>query len=96
MRAISERYFRLTNDQAYPSAVGGYESLQRETRNKQQLMMIFSKAPFTANMWRKHAEVSGGHNTSPQKCGEGRPKRGNERGDSMSSHTVMNPNGGAE
>ena len=39
MRAISERYFRLTNDQAYPSAVGGYESLQRETRNRRRLMI---------------------------------------------------------
>jgi hypothetical protein len=44
MRAIPERSIRLTNDQAYPAAVGGYESLW-ETRSKQHLM-IFSIAPF--------------------------------------------------
>ena len=38
MRNIPEWSNRLTKDQAYPVAVGGYESLQRETRNKQQLM----------------------------------------------------------
>ena len=38
MRTIPERSNRLTKDPAYPVAVGGYESLQRETRNRQQLM----------------------------------------------------------
>ena len=44
MRAIPERSIRLTNDQAYPAAVGGYEPLW-ETQSQQQLM-IFSIAPF--------------------------------------------------
>ncbi|MFI5324314.1 MAG: hypothetical protein ACHQ6U_12485 [Thermodesulfobacteriota bacterium] len=38
MRAIPERSNRLTKDPAYPVAVDGYESLQWETRNRQQLM----------------------------------------------------------
>ena len=33
MRAVPERSIRLTNDQAYPVAVDGYESLERETQN---------------------------------------------------------------
>ena len=41
MRAIPERSIRLTKDPAYSVAVDGYESLQRETRNKQQLMSNF-------------------------------------------------------
>jgi hypothetical protein len=40
----------LTNDQAYPASLDVYESLQRETRNRQQLM-IFSIAPFV-EAWR--------------------------------------------
>ena len=35
----------MTNDPAYSVAVGGYESLQRETQNRQQLM-INPIAPF--------------------------------------------------
>ena len=38
MRKIRKRSNRLTKDPAYPFAVDGYESLLRETRNKQQLM----------------------------------------------------------
>jgi len=38
MRVIPERSNRLTKDPAYSVAVDGYESLQRETRNRQQLM----------------------------------------------------------
>jgi len=38
MRNDPERSIRLTNDPAYSVAVGGYESLQRETQNRQQLM----------------------------------------------------------
>jgi hypothetical protein len=38
MRLIPERSVRLTKDPAYPAAVDGYESLQKETRNRQQLM----------------------------------------------------------
>jgi hypothetical protein len=38
MRAIPERSNRYTKDQAYSDAVDEYESLQRETRNRQQLM----------------------------------------------------------
>ena len=38
MRAIPEWSIRLTKDPAYSVAVDGYESLQRETRNRQQLM----------------------------------------------------------
>ncbi len=43
--ANPERSNRLTNDQAYSFAVDGYESLQRETRNRQRLM-INPVAPF--------------------------------------------------
>jgi len=45
MREIRRRSIRLTNDPAYSVAVGGYESLQRETQNRQQLM-INPIAPF--------------------------------------------------
>jgi len=45
MRVLPERFSRLTKDPAYPVAVGGYESRNRETRNKQQLMSNFI-APF--------------------------------------------------
>jgi hypothetical protein len=38
MREIPGRLDRFTNDPAYLVAVDGYESLQRETRNRQQLM----------------------------------------------------------
>jgi hypothetical protein len=38
MREIRRRSNRLTKDPAYSVAVDGYESLQRETRNRQQLM----------------------------------------------------------
>jgi hypothetical protein len=38
MRAIPERSNRLTKDPAYSVAVDGYESLQRETQNRQRLM----------------------------------------------------------
>ncbi len=38
MRKIPESLSGLTNDPAYSVAVDGYESLQRETRNRQQLM----------------------------------------------------------
>ena len=38
MSLIPERSDRLTKDPAYSVAVDGYESLQRETRNRQQLM----------------------------------------------------------
>ena len=38
MRIIPERSNRLTKDQAYSVAVGGYESRNRETQNRQQLM----------------------------------------------------------
>jgi len=38
MRAIPERSIRLTKDPAHSAAVGGYESPQRETRNRQHLM----------------------------------------------------------
>jgi len=39
MREIRKRSIRLTKDQAYPLAGGGYESLKRETRNRQRLMI---------------------------------------------------------
>ena len=55
MRAIPERSNRLTNDQAYSSAVGGYESLW-ETQSQQQLM-IFSIAPFVET-WRVSTQKS--------------------------------------
>jgi hypothetical protein len=55
MREIPERSIRLTNDQAYPAAVGGYESLW-ETRSQQQLM-IFSIAPFVET-WRVSTQKS--------------------------------------
>jgi hypothetical protein len=55
MREIPERSIRLTNDQAYPAAVGGYESLW-ETQSQQQLM-IFSIAPET---WRASTQKSAG------------------------------------
>jgi len=58
MSIIPERSNRLTNDQAYPAAVGGYESIS-ETQSKQHLM-IFSIAPFMET-WR----------VSPQKSAEG-------------------------
>ncbi len=45
MRLVPERSNRLTKDQAYAVAVDGYESLQRETRSRQQLMSN-SIAPF--------------------------------------------------
>ena len=45
MREIRRRSIRLTNDPAYSVAVGGYESLQRETQKRQQLM-INPIAPF--------------------------------------------------
>ena len=45
MREIRRRSIRLTNDPAYSVAVGGYESLQRETQNRQQLM-VNPIAPF--------------------------------------------------
>jgi hypothetical protein len=38
MRVIPERSNRLTKDPAYSVAVDGYDSLNRETRNRQQLM----------------------------------------------------------
>ncbi|MCL4476903.1 MAG: hypothetical protein M1508_11860 [Nitrospirae bacterium] len=38
MRKIRSGSNRLTKDPAYPVAVGGYESRNRETRNRQQLM----------------------------------------------------------
>jgi len=44
MSIIPERSIRLTNDPAYPSALGGYYSLWK-TQSQQQLM-IFSIAPF--------------------------------------------------
>jgi hypothetical protein len=53
MKAIPERSNRLTNDQAYPAAVDGYESLW-ETQNQQQLM-IFSIASET---WRVSTQKS--------------------------------------
>jgi len=45
MRAIPERSIRLTKDPAYSVAVDGYESRNRETRNRQQIMSM-SIAPF--------------------------------------------------
>jgi hypothetical protein len=45
----------LTNDQAYPFAVDGYESIL-ETRSQQQLM-IFSIAPFVET-WRVSTQKS--------------------------------------
>jgi hypothetical protein len=57
MRAIPERSIRLTNDQAYPAAVGGYESLW-ETQSQQQLM-IFSIAP-SVETWRASTQRSAG------------------------------------
>jgi hypothetical protein len=38
MRLIPERSNRLTKDPAYSVAVDGYDSLNRETRNRQRLM----------------------------------------------------------
>ncbi len=38
MREIRKRFTRLTNDPAYLLAVDGYESRNRETRNRQQLV----------------------------------------------------------
>jgi len=38
MRTIPERSTRYTKDQAYSVAVDGYESRNRETRNRQRLM----------------------------------------------------------
>ena len=55
MRAIPERSIRLTNDQAYSAAVGGYESLW-ETQSQQHLM-IFSIAPFVET-WRVSTQKS--------------------------------------
>jgi hypothetical protein len=55
MRTIPERSIRLTNDQAYPAAVGGYESVL-ETQSQQQLM-IFSIAPFMET-WRVSTQKS--------------------------------------
>jgi hypothetical protein len=49
MSIIPERSIRLNNDQAYPAAVGGYESLW-ETQSQHQLM-IFSIAPLVET-WR--------------------------------------------
>jgi hypothetical protein len=45
MRKIRNRSIRLTNDPAYSVAVDGYDSLQRETQNRQRLM-INPIAPF--------------------------------------------------
>jgi hypothetical protein len=45
MREIRKRSNRLTKDQAYLVAVDGYESLNRETQSRQQLMSNFI-APF--------------------------------------------------
>ena len=56
MRNIRRRSTRITNDPAYTLAVSGYESLQRETQNRQQLM-IFSIAPFLAT-WRVSTQKS--------------------------------------
>ena len=50
MRKIRKRSIRLNKDPAYPVAVDGYESLQRETRNRQQLMSTLI-APFMATWW---------------------------------------------
>jgi len=71
MRAIPERSIRLTNDQAYPAAVGGYESLW-ETQSHQQLM-IFSIAPFVETC-----------RVSTQKSAEGTVLRG-DRGESLNA-----------
>lgn len=40
MREFRSGSIRLTKDPAYSVAVDGYESLQRETRNRQQLMIV--------------------------------------------------------
>jgi hypothetical protein len=50
MRENRKRSIRLTKDPVYPVAVDGYESLQRETRNRQQLMSTLI-APFMATWW---------------------------------------------
>jgi len=56
MREIRRRSIRLTKDPAYSVAVDGYESLQRETRNRQQLMSNLI-APFMAT-WRVSTQKS--------------------------------------
>ena len=45
MRRVRNRFIRFNNDPAYSVAVGGYESLNRETQSRQQLMNN-SIAPF--------------------------------------------------
>ena len=55
MSIIPERSIRLNNDQAYPAAVGGYESIL-ETQSKQHLM-IFSIAP-CVETWRVSTQKS--------------------------------------
>jgi len=92
MRKCRNRFTRLTKYPAYPPAVGGYESLLRETQSKQQHDL--SCSALHGNMPGKHAEVSRRHSTS--NWSEGRPERGKEDDTIMSSHTVMNPTGGAE
>ena len=47
MRKIRRRSIRLTKDPAYSAAVGGYESLSRQTRSR-QLLMKDLVAPFMA------------------------------------------------
>jgi hypothetical protein len=65
MREIRNGSIRLTNDPAYLSAVDGYESLQGETQNRQQLVSNLI-APFMETCGvsaQKSAEGILGHGT---------------------------------
>ena len=73
MREIRRRSIRLTNDPAYSVAVGGYESLQRETQNK-TATHDKSYSALHGDMWGKHAEVSRGHSSRDRR----RPERRDE------------------
>ena len=64
MSKIRKGFTRWTKNPAYPSAVGGYESLW-EPQNKQRLMTN-SAAPWMATSWvsnQKSAEGTVGHRT---------------------------------
>jgi hypothetical protein len=90
MSNCRNRFTRLIKYPAHLSAVDRCDSLLRETRNRQQLMIIFYSA-LRGNTAGKHTEVSRRHSTS--NTSEGRPERGNEDDTAMSSHTAMTPTG---
>ena len=93
IREIRRRSNRLTKDPAYSVAVDGYESLKRETRNRQQLMNNSIAPVMETYLVRTQKSAEGIVLLGKM---EGRPERGKEDDTTMSSHAAMSPNGGAE